>query len=103
MKHLLSPLDLSVEELDKLLDVAETLTEHNAAAVVKKIMGRYDLFNNPESMLKFEVKIRMQDGGANDNKDNAIGNKIRAVSCFSLSYSCYSQQTTKNSKFLIFL
>ena len=72
--------EASQDDVDKLLDVAETLTEHNAAAVVKKIMGRYDLFNNPESMLKFEVKIRMQDGGANDNKDNAIGNKIRAVS-----------------------
>ena len=72
--------EVSQDDVDKLLDVAETLTEHNAAAVVKKIMGRYDLFNNPESMLKFEVKIRMQDGGANDNKDNAIGNKIRAVS-----------------------
>lgn len=72
--------EASQDDVDKLLDVAETLTEHDATAVVKKIMSRYDLFNNPESMLKFEVKIRMQDSGANDNKDNAIGNKIRAVS-----------------------
>lgn len=70
----------SHDDVDKLIDVAETLTEHDAAAIVKKIMDRYDLFNNPEAMLKFDIKIKMKDGGANDNKDNVIGNKIRAVS-----------------------
>ena len=92
MKHLLSPLDLSVEELDKLLDVAgDIAADPSKYAHVMTGKKLATLFYEPSTRLSFEAAMLNLGGSvlgfssadsSSASKGESVADTIRVISCY---------------------
>ena len=94
MKHLLSPLDLSLEELDNLLDLARDISK-NPAKYSKRCEGKKiaTLFYEPSTRTRLSFEAAMLNLGgsvlgfssANSSsaaKGESVADTIRVISCY---------------------
>ncbi len=94
MRHLLSPLDFSVEELDKLLDLANDI-EHNPEKYAHKCQGKKlaTLFYEPSTRTRLSFEAAMMNLGGNvigfsnaasssAAKGESVSDTIRMISCY---------------------
>lgn len=94
MRHLLSPLDFSVEELDKLLDLANDI-EHNPEKYAHKCEGKKlaTLFYEPSTRTRLSFEAAMMNLGGNvigfsnaasssAAKGESVSDTIRMISCY---------------------
>ncbi len=94
MRHLLSPLDFSVEELDKLLDLANDI-EHNPEKYAHKCNGKKlaTLFYEPSTRTRLSFEAAMMNLGGNvigfsnassssAAKGESVSDTIRMISCY---------------------
>ena len=90
MKHLLSPLDLSVEELDKLLDVASDIAKYAHVMTGKKLAT---LFYEPSTRTRLSFEAAMLNLGgsvlgfssadsSSASKGESVADTIRVISCY---------------------
>ena len=94
MRHLISPLDFSVEELDKLLDLATDIENHpekySEACKGKKIAT---LFYEPSTRTRLSFEAAMLNLGGNvlgfssaasssASKGESVSDTIRMISCY---------------------
>ena len=94
MKHLLSPLDLSVDELDKLLDVAEDIaTDPSKYAHVMDGKKLATLFYEPSTRTRLSFEAAMLNLGgsvlgfssadsSSASKGESVADTIRVISCY---------------------
>ena len=94
MKHLLSPLDLSVDELDKLLDVAEDIAaEPSKYAHVMNGKKLATLFYEPSTRTRLSFEAAMLNLGgsvlgfssadsSSASKGESVADTIRVISCY---------------------
>ncbi len=94
MNHIISPLDLSVEELDKLLDLANDI-ERNPEKYAHACEGKRlaSLFYEPSTRTRLSFEAAMMnlggkvlgfsDGGSSSaTKGESVSDTIRVVSCY---------------------
>lgn len=94
MNHIISPLDLSVEELDKLLDLANDI-ERNPEKYAHACKGKRlaSLFYEPSTRTRLSFEAAMMnlggkvlgfsDGGSSSaTKGESVSDTIRVVSCY---------------------
>ncbi len=94
MRHLLSPLDFSVEELDNLLDLANDI-EHNPEKYAHKCNGKKlaTLFYEPSTRTRLSFEAAMMNLGGNvigfsnassssAAKGESVSDTIRMISCY---------------------
>ena len=94
MRHLMSPLDFSVEELDKLLDLAQDIEAHPAkyahACAGKKLAT---LFYEPSTRTRLSFETAMLNLGgkvigfpssnvSSVTKGETVADTIRVISCY---------------------
>lgn len=94
MKHLLSPLDLSVDELDKLLDVAEDIAaDPSKYAHVMNGKKLATLFYEPSTRTRLSFEAAMLNLGgsvlgfssadsSSASKGESVADTIRVISCY---------------------
>ncbi|MGN1187917.1 MAG: aspartate carbamoyltransferase [Lachnospiraceae bacterium] len=94
MKHLLNPLDLSVEELDKLLDLAEAIAaEPSKYAHVMEGKKLATLFYEPSTRTRLSFEAAMLNLGgsvlgfssadsSSAAKGESVSDTIRVISCY---------------------
>ena len=94
MKHLLSPLDLSVDELDKLLDVAEDIAaDPSKYAHVMDGKKLATLFYEPSTRTRLSFEAAMLNLGgsvlgfssadsSSASKGESVADTIRVISCY---------------------
>ena len=94
MKHLLSPLDLSVEELDKLLDVAgDIAADPSKYAHVMTGKKLATLFYEPSTRTRLSFEAAMLNLGgsvlgfssadsSSASKGESVADTIRVISCY---------------------
>ena len=94
MKHLLSPLDLSVDELDKLLDVAEDIAaDPSTYAHVMNGKKLATLFYEPSTRTRLSFEAAMLNLGgsvlgfssadsSSASKGESVADTIRVISCY---------------------
>ena len=94
MKHLLSPLDLSVDELDKLLDVAEDIAaDPSKYAHVMTGKKLATLFYEPSTRTRLSFEAAMLNLGgsvlgfssadsSSASKGESVADTIRVISCY---------------------
>ena len=94
MNHIISPLDLSVEELDKLLDLANDIEqdpEKYAHACEGKRLA--SLFYEPSTRTRLSFEAAMmnlggkvlgfsEQGSSSATKGESVADTIRVVSCY---------------------
>ena len=94
MRHLLSPLDFSVEELDQLLDLANDI-EHHPEKYAHKCEGKKlaTLFYEPSTRTRLSFEAAMMNLGGNvigfsnaasssAAKGESVSDTIRMISCY---------------------
>lgn len=94
MKHLMSPLDLSVEELDKLLDLANDI-EKNPEKYAHVCEGKRlaTLFYEPSTRTRLSFEAAMmnlggkvmgfsEDSSSSAAKGESVADTIRVISCY---------------------
>ena len=94
MRHLMSPLDLSVEELDKLLDIAQDI-EANPAKYAHACEGKKlaTLFYEPSTRTRLSHEAAMLNLGgsvmgfasadsSSASKGESVADTIRVISCY---------------------
>ncbi|MCM1180637.1 MAG: aspartate carbamoyltransferase [Clostridium sp.] len=94
MKHLIDPMDLSVEEIDKLLDLADDIIA-NKEKYSKVCEGRKlaTLFFEPSTRTRLSFEAAMMELGGNvlgfssadsssSAKGESVGDTVRVVSCY---------------------
>lgn len=94
MRHLMSPLDFSVEELDKLFDLANDI-EHNPAKYAHACDGRKlaTCFYEPSTRTRLSFESAMLNlggsvigfsdaGSSSAAKGESVSDTIRVISCF---------------------
>lgn len=94
MRHLMSPLDLSVEELDKLLDLANDI-EHNPEKYAHVCEGKRiaTLFYEPSTRTRLSFEAAMMNlggkvlgfsnaGSSSAAKGESVADTIRMASCY---------------------
>lgn len=94
MRHLMSPLDFTVEELDKLLDLANDIEQnpqkYNQTCVGKKLAT---LFYEPSTRTRLSFEAAMMNLGGNvlgfssaasssASKGESVSDTIRMISCY---------------------
>lgn len=95
MRHLLNPLDFSVEEIDKLLDLASDI-EHNMSAYAHVCDGKKlaTLFYEPSTRTRLSFESAMMSLGgsvlgfssassSSAAKGESVSDTIRMISCYS--------------------
>ncbi len=94
MKHLMSPLDLSVEELDQLLDLANDI-ERNPSKYAESCKGKRlaTLFYEPSTRTRLSFEAAMmnlggqvigfsEESSSSAAKGESVADTIRVVSCY---------------------
>ena len=100
MRHLMSPLDFSVEELDKLLDLAQDIEAHPAkyahACAGKKLAT---LFYEPSTRTRLSHEAAMLNLGGSimgfSSADSSSAAKGESVSDTIRTISCYADTRRK--------
>ena len=94
MRHLIDPMDLSIEEIDELLDLADDIIEHkekySKVCDGKKIAT---LFFEPSTRTRLSFEAAMMELGGNvlgfssassssSSKGESVGDTVKVVSCY---------------------
>ena len=104
MRHLMSPLDFSVEELDQLMDLANDIEKHPekyAHACDGKRLAT--LFYEPSTRTRLSFEAAMMNLGgtvlgfssansSSASKGESVADTIRVVSCFVFPYPGYQRR-----------
>lgn len=100
MRHLMSPLDFSVEELDKLFTLASDI-EHNPAKYAHACAGKKlaTCFYEPSTRTRLSFEAAMLNLGgsvlgfsdancSSASKGESVSDTIRVISCLQISALC---------------
>ena len=95
MRHLMSPLDFSVEELDKLLDLAKMILRANPQKYAHKCEGKKltTCFYEPSTRTRLSFEATMLNLGgsvlgfhsadsSSASKGESVADTIRIISCY---------------------